>query len=260
MKVHFLFESEQESAEREAVMDCELYRGTPDPVDAENMIRIPIRTDRRPRDAEHSAQIIFNAFFEMAHGVKDVRSRSMFCSTSWLDATAYTSDSYGHGSTLRVYPLKTGKAAFIQDKRDSLDYIEGIGIRFIRSLKELFGKDEEFERLTLISQKVVHALNNGPVENCLEQVNTALDAVRKVCTEQELPAIEKIIQMGVQSVSPYQIVQATELAQITARGSDLELMIFDAPYFYAQVQRGDPFSYDDETISGQDVDDDGIPL
>lgn len=262
MKIHYLIESEQEGAEREAVMDCELYRGTADPIETYDMVRIPIRTDRRPRNAEHSAQIIFNAFFEMAHGVKDVRTRAMFCSSSWLDASAYTSgsDSYGAGAVLRVYPLKTAKAALIRDSRDSLDFIEGIGIQFVRSLKELFSRDEDMKRLTVVSQKVVHALNNGPVDNCLEQVNAALDAVKAVCTEEELPKIEAIIQKGTSQVSMFAVVPAEKIAWAIGNSTS-EVMIFDAPYFYGKIQKGDRWpDLDDETISGQDVDDDGIPL
>lgn len=251
MKIHFLIENESESAEREAVMDCHLYRGTDAQVDTTDMVRIPIRTDRRPRNTEHAAHVIFNAFFEMAHGVKDVRARTMFCSTSWLDASAYSSSptSNGNGVTLRVYPLKTAKIAFIPGQRDSLDDIEGLGIRFTRSLKELFLKDDNMDRMSVVSKKAVYELNNGPVDNCLEQVNAALDAIRDVCTEEELPKVDAIVQLCIRTISTYQVVPASNITQALG-GNDAELMVFDAPYFYAQIQPGDRFA---------DIDDDGIP-
>lgn len=258
MKVHFLFESEQESAEREAVMDCELYRGITGQLETSEMVRIPIRTDRRPRNSFMSMQILFNAFFEMAHGDKDIRSRSIFATTSYHDASPYTSgiDSYGSGGqVVRVFPLKTAKAAYITKYRDSLDFIEGVGEGFIRELKQLFGKDSDMDRLGEVSRQI-HTIREGSGENCLEQLNKVVNHIKTLCkTDDERSRLEHAIQTGVGAVSQYTVVPATQLTNL---GSDeVEVMIFDAAYFYAKAHTQND---EDETISGYDVDDDGIPL
>ena len=246
MKVHFLFESEQESAEREAVMDCELYRGVSEPIDTPEMIKIPIRQDRRPRTSFLSCQIIFNAFFEMAFGDKDVRTRAMFCSNVRLDASAYTSlgsDRGGH--VLSVYPLKTSKAAYIPNKRDSLDFIEGIGFQFIRALKALFSNDDNMDRIGAVSRQS-HAITNGESTNCLEQVNAVISTIEGLCkTDDERNALKAAIQNGIEEIKQYKVIPASQLASASSTG-EAEFMVYDAPYFYG-------------IINTNNFDEDGIP-
>lgn len=242
MKIHYLIESEQESAEREAVMDCELYRGVTENIDTHEMVKLPIRQDRRPRNAALCCQIVFNAFFEMVHGDKDVRSRSMFCSNVRLDASSYTD---GTGHVLQVYPLKTSKAAYIPNKRDSLDFIEAVGFGFIRALKALFSSDDNMDRIVVVSN-LCGSMYVGQITNCLEQVKAIISTVEGLCkTDTERDELKTAIQKGMDLLNHYRVIPATQLNSASNTG-EAEFMVFDAPYFYGKITTGN-------------IDDDDIP-
>lgn len=233
MKVYFLIESEQESAEREAVTDCELYRGMTGQVETTDIFRIPIRTDRRPRNAENADQIIFNAFFEMEHGIKDIRSRAMFCTNSFNDAKPYAGGE-GEGSVVKVYPLKSAKIAFKPGSPDSLSLLDDLGHSFKSILRSMF--NIQHPKRANVS-RLIHQLNNGAVTNCLQQVNAVVTELKELADGDE--KMLRIIQSGLERcrnfVQPYRVISATQVAEALPNSNGVELMIFDAPYFYAQL-------------------------
>lgn len=253
MKIYHLIESEQESAEREAVMDVHLYRGITTKLDTTDIVRIPIRQDRRPRNADHAAHVIFNAFFEMKHGVPDVRSRAMFCTTDIQDASPYTSgDTPGQGGhVVRVFPLKSSKAAFIPEMRDTLDFIEYISDEFIRGLKGVVGRSSNMDQLMELS-KFIQALDNGPAVNCLHQINTFIANVNGLCTTSDQhSALQQVKEEALDEMSNYKVISATEIDRAVGH-NPVELMVFDAQYYYAQINSLD---HDDETIAAFDDED-----
>lgn len=253
MKIHHLIESEQESAEREAVMDVHLYRGITTKLGTTDMVRIPIRQDRRPRNADHRAHVIFSALFEMKFSSPDVRSRAMFCTTNPQDASPYTSGEVPGtgGHVVRVFPLKSSKAAFVPNERDTLDFIEEIGDKFVWGLKDVFDQDKDFVRRDKVSRQL-HTLSNGPVTGCLQQVKATIEALLELCQPGEEKAqLNSVVNTGLEAISRYTVIPATQIAQAVGH-KPVELMIFDAQYYYAQINSPD---HDDETIVAFDDED-----
>lgn len=249
MKVQFLFESEQESAEREAVMDCHLYRGITGALETSDVIRIPIRSDRRPRNASYSDQIIFNAFFEMVYGIKDIRSRAMFCTTEFKDAAPYARDDSGPsgGSVVRVFPLKSSEIAYTPGVPDSLDLVESIGETFLAAIRHLAVIDPDEEKISKYRQ-LIGVLNNGDVVNCLEQLNRVINSLNTLIGDNEKGQIrlKEALDECKDALKHYHIESATALSHIGSNG--VEIMVFNAPYFYAQLITEDNLFSDDDFI------------
>ena len=73
-----------------------------------------IRQDRKPQDTSGAENIIFNYFFWLAYGIKDIRKKVLFGTTSRHSASDYGYSSSGFyvgaaKSPFLVYPLKSAR-------------------------------------------------------------------------------------------------------------------------------------------------------
>lgn len=76
-----------------------LYRGMPKQSD--EFIKITPRTDRKPKNSSPVVHDMFNEAFYERHGVKDIRSRAIFCTGS-----EYDSEIYSHGKiSYIIFPV-----------------------------------------------------------------------------------------------------------------------------------------------------------
>lgn len=229
MKIHFLIESEQESAEREANLKCELFRGISEPIHTLEMVRLPIRTDRRPRDSTYLNQLLFNAAFEMVHGIKDVRTRSMFCLGDFDYAQSYSQpDDSGNMPVLSVYPLNSSKCAFNEHLNDSIEFIQQIGAEFSSGIETIFDQSERKNNALAALQE----LHTGSVTNCLEQFNGFINTIKKLCEPRQISDVDELVTSLKQALSDYQIVPGSRAHELNGI---VEVMVFDAAYYYAKT-------------------------
>lgn len=235
MKVHYLIESEQESAEREAVMDCTLYRGLTDTLDTAEIIRMPIRTDRRPLNSSYLAQIVFNAMFELEYGIKDIRSRTMFCTTDLSDAKWYSQESASirGGAVARVFPLKTSKIAYKPGSPDSLDLVTVLGTTFGGMITNAGRLDPDRTKEGAYGD-LRQSTHNSDVTNCLDQINSIMAKLKALIGQNEkiLAFVDVEFTRCKEVIKGYEIKPASALSSIESE--ELEIMVFDAPYYYAK--------------------------
>ena len=234
MKIQHLFEDDEQAVARVAILDCHLYRGvsTDQFFEPDAYHQFPIRTDRRPRDATPFGQIWFNAMFEKAHAVADIRSRSIFCASDIGIAYPYVEDG---GTLINVYPLKTAKLAFQQSIDDSGDLVARLtgnimAIVYDSSLSKLEIKE-------ILADPVFHTTN---VTGCGAQITEFIN--RLTTTHPALTDdITRCVEDAVKAASAYQIISAGNANAI--QGS-VEVMMFDAPYFYGVVNNDHGDMYD----------------
>lgn len=244
MKIYNLIESEAEGAQREANCNLDLYRGLTEGriVEPGDFVRLPIRTDRQPRDATRFAQLVFNALFEETHGVKDIRNRCAFATTDIRSAGAYA---YGDPSMIvKVCPLNASKLAFAPGINDSNTFTSQVDGPVADSLRaalspedytHLWKHDEFFLGLSLT--------------NSVQQLQEFIQRIKPKLSPSGFDTfVHAIDNLKAHIQSAYKVVTASEVDDIP---DDTEVMVFDAPYFYATSIHSDDVeglefdSYDD---------------
>lgn len=230
MKISYLLcEDETELAQREAVMDSVLLRGVTRPLTWNvPFVKIPIRTDRKPRDSTAMGTTLFNAAMETAHGVKDIRAKSLFATTDVDVATEYAStsdyrtNSETGGEIVRVLPLKSAKIAFNPKYNDSWKAIEDMEIACQKAgvdLKKFFTHDGQLVNNTTDSLAVIKFLMQQLPPEEQAKAKAGFDA-------------------AVQIARGYTVTSATQSNHIP---DSTEVMVFDAPYYYATESEYEPY-------------------
>lgn len=90
-----LYESSEEPTLREvsgnAAFNAMMYRGTRRMGD---IVRIPVRKDRRPLDSTNLDTVLFNLEIERRFGIRNIRSQVSFATSNYVEAANYGSSVY----------------------------------------------------------------------------------------------------------------------------------------------------------------------
>lgn len=204
-------------------VDLGLYRGLTKPL--ESPTKLPIRTDRRPRDSSLYETVLFNIGFELTYGVADIRNRCIFAATDIDDAFPYTvnHDENTSGSVVEARPLKQAKVAWKPGIADSVAALDGL-----TPMYHNFGQKHEaaLGLLDGIRDLIEHdGMING--RQILQQALAGIDYI----TDGDRAELTRLLTEQLkEAVGGYQVVSANSQPRIP---EGVEVMIFDAPYYWA---------------------------
>lgn len=226
MKIHYLIESEQESAAREAVVAVKLYRGVDEDV-PDGIFRTPIRQDRIPKDSTFYEHVIFNAVFEKLFGFVDVRAKALFCTTDYNMAIDYGNQ------VVNVYPLKAAKLAYLPGCQDSGSAVSSLYHGFWSALAAQLNVDI-YQVSSHISNKLgdnVPFLETQNPINSTAQLTQFIEVLDKVKPGLSSTATHALDTLGTALISQYVIIPSSEIASIP---DEVEVMVINAPFYYAE--------------------------
>lgn len=230
MKIYQLIESESESADREAVVVQGLYRGVDGAV-SPGISKVTIRQDREPRDAELQEHIMFSALFEKVHGISDVRSRALFCTTDYDIALDYGN------SVVSVYPLKSAKLAYMPGCADSGSILASAYLNFRHRLAiEMNVEQHRVSDVLAVNYESSRGFleSESPI-NCTAQVKQFIE-----CLDEHAPGLSAkmldVFNSLTHFVENYVIIPATQLSSIP---DNVEVMVLESQYYYAHLTPND---------------------
>lgn len=126
MKLHqlvSLYESAEEPTLREvsqnAAFNAMMYRGMKNKGD---IVRLPVRKDRRPLDSANLETALFNLEIEHRFGIRNVRAQVAFATSNYVEAANYGSTVYC------VLPPKDAQVLFSPSVPDSVYVCGEIGL------------------------------------------------------------------------------------------------------------------------------------
>lgn len=216
-----------------------LFRGSREQFTGDPFYKLPIRTDRKPRDSGVLDTHLFNLLFELQHGVKNIRNRCIFGTPDYHAATSYTGTFAGGAVSVLLLPKGT-KIAFNPEVEDSGDPVDSIPA-LLANVKTSTGETIE-SALSLTDPVSVIELIHDLAEN--------LDEDKKSRLEHELRECQK-------NIKGYKVI---EVVNDTPNIPFCEYMIFDQPFVYAitidELAKHNTYDGDDEAP----IDDYGMPV
>lgn len=203
----------EDAMHSEAVVDAGLYRGLIS--ELHEPTKMPIRTDRIPRNTSISSSVLFNVGFASKFGEPDIRKRSAYCTTNIDVAHEYSYGTDQVGGIVEVAPLKSSKLAYCAGVSDSITVCE--------QLENQFGGYDE------TTNHIISLLD----ESDYSQPSSVLfaNACKEAGASQE--HIDHFTAVIEQVLSKYTIIPAGPVS-----ASDVEVMLFGADYYYAVPVEG----------------------
>lgn len=226
MRISTLFEEQtaEDIVRSEAVWDSNLVRGLTNRSPTDHITKLPIRTDRNPLTATIASTILFNACFEAKFGIPDIRRRALFCTTSYEDA-----EEYGYsGSVVKVCPLKSSKMAYCPSVSDSMIPMEWLEYR----MSEVFGNKMHkiMDAITAQTETTSHVTLNS--------LQVLKDAVIATIGETGEAMLEQYFNIANSHCMNDYVVTGAQPIPNKPEFGRMEVMIFDAPYYYAVREDG----------------------
>ncbi len=205
-----------------AITDSGLYRGVTRPI--EEIQLVPIRTDRLPRNSSAAQSRLFDVCFQELYGAENIRRRALFCTTDFDVAAEYSHGFDGQGSIVEVMPLKSSKMAYHTAIPDSMTICEQFENHFARTSED--------------AQYIVNLLDESPGESSMAAFNQALSQIdegKRATVVADLKAVGNELLRG------YVVGAAHSLS---GKSGNFEVMIFDAPNYYASPVQDEGFGGD----------------
>lgn len=182
----------------------ELYRG----IDANITIqKIPIRQDRQPLDTDHISSGLFNYLFEKEHNIKDIRMRSMFCTSDRRQATRY-------GALHWVFPVNGCEAWASPGVRDSRAIVDRVLLEQGRLIST-----EQYQKAM---QQSTSPVFSGEFFKFIEEHGSRDAQI----------ALDKIVANTRATFAKYQRLDASRMKTLPA---DTEIMVVGPAYYAANV-------------------------
>lgn len=179
-----------------------------------------IRTDRRSLSEQYAETAIFNYAFEAVHGIKDVRNKCAFASTSKEDAAEY-------GAVHLIIPTNVSEIAFAPGVDDSMRWSEG-WLLFTQRVKQLDPKftPEELDHIDELSDALDYRQNITSDE--FERHVSSLPERIRACMKSALVEQQRLV------AETYQVAKPASLDPSKFGTGEIgtEVMIV-APYYYA---------------------------
>lgn len=220
-----------------------LFRGSTDPtIGGDPFYRLPIRTDRRPRDTLPIDAHLFNVLFEMVHGVKNIRSRCVFGTPEYETASYYGNGEGGTGSVSVLLLPRGTKVAYHAGTEDSVDPM----LDLITNLRRVS---------TSSGETIDHIMQMTDPVAVVELINDLIEQLG----EQDQRNTRNIFDHKLNMIKHYKIVT------VTADNTNIpscEYMIFDQPHVYG-ITFSKLSEYAGESLQSDDntpLDDDGEPM
>lgn len=187
-----LYESSEEPTLREvsgnAAFNAMMYRGMSNKGD---IVRLPVRKDRRPLDSSNLETALFNLEIERRFGIRNVRAQVAFATSNYVEAANYGSTVYC------VLPPKDAQVLYSPNVPDSVYVCGEIGVA-INKLGFLEGNYAAIRGMSSLEpEKLIEAFLEHAPEEALE----GFERLRK----HQIPGI----------LEEYRLVNATEVPFVT---------------------------------------------
>lgn len=224
MKVHTLIENTdiQDEMHNRAVLNSGLYRGVTRPLN--DIQLLPIRTDRTPRNSSIAQSILFDVCFQEHLGVKNIRRRALFCTTDFDVAVEYSFGDAGPGAVVEVMPLKSSKIAYHPRVSDSMALCEQL--------------ENDFARNNEDAQYLVNLLDEAQSSDSMESFTGALSQIDE---NKRSGLVAHLMELSKNLFNGYVVTGARSLEGMPG---SFEVMVFDAPNYYASPIQDDGFGGD----------------